>query len=343
MTIHTPDIRSKHETPAVSVVIPVYNASRYLRETLDSILAQTFTDYEVIVVNDGSTDSEELEQILKSHPVPIVYVSQENRGVSAARNAGINIARGTFYAQLDADDQWHPEYLATQVGILTGDANIALVYPNAVVFADSSDSGIEFMKISPSEGEVTFQSLIREDCIVMTTVTARMNAIKGAGMFDETLRTCEDFDLWLRIVKKGGRIIYHRQMLARYRRWPGSLSSDRVWMRTNLLSVLEKAANTFDLTTKERETLDEVITRRRATLRLFEGKQALARGDTTVAVARFKEANLHLRSPKLSAVILLLRHMPRLVSWAFAVRERFLAKSQRHLLAGIDTPRGMAS
>jgi GT2 family glycosyltransferase len=343
MTISTTVISSKHEAPAVSVVIPVYNASRYVRDALDSVLAQTFTDYEVIVVNDGSTDSEELEQILKSHPVPIVYVSQENRGLSAARNAGINIARGTFYAQLDADDQWYPEYLATQVGILSGDASIALVYPNAVIFADSCDSGVEFMKICPSEGDVTFESLIGAKCTVMVCVTARMNAIKSAGMFDEALRSCEDFDLWLRIVKKGGRIIYHRQMLARYRRRPGSLSSDRVWMTTNILSVLEKAANTLDLTTAEREILDKQIADRRAALRLFEGKQALGRGETTAAIARFKETNTYLRSPKLSMVILALRHMPRLVSWVFAVRERFLAKSQRHLLAGIDTPRGMAS
>lgn len=343
MTISTSHICSKDDTPAVSVVIPVYNAARYVGETLDSIRAQTFTDYEVIIVNDGSTDSDELEEILQSHPLPIVYLSQANKGVSAARNAGIKVARGKFYAQLDADDQWHPEYLATQVGILLGDASIALVYPNAVIFADSSDSGAEFMNISPSEGEVTFDSLIREKCTVMTTVTARMNAIRAAGMFDEHIHSCEDFDLWLRIVKKGGRIIYHRHLLARYRRRAGSLSSDRVWMTTNLLSVLEKAANTLDLTTAERETLDKEITGRRAILRLFEGKQALARGEATVAVARFEEANTHLRSLKLSAVILLSRHMPRLLSWTFAARERYLAKRQRHLLAGIDTPRGLAS
>jgi len=343
MTINTSDNCSKYETPAVSVVIPVYNATQYLRETLDSIRAQTFTDYEVIIVNDGSTDNEELERILQSHPLPIVYVSQENRGVSAARNAGIKVARGKFYAQLDADDQWHPDYLATQVGILSGDSSIALVYPNAVIFADSSNSGAEFMKISPSEGEVTFASLIREKCTVMTSVTARMNAIKSAGMFDEHIRSCEDFDLWLRIVKKGGRIIYHRHLLARYRRRPGSLSSDRVWMTANLLSVLEKTANTLDLTPEERETLDKEIIGRRAILRLFEGKQALARGEMTAAVARFKEANTELRSLKLSAVILLSRHMPRLLSWTFAARERFLAKRKRNLLAGIDTPRGIAS
>jgi glycosyltransferase involved in cell wall biosynthesis len=343
VTFSTRHDESQRDAPAVSVVIPVYNAASYVRQTLDSILTQTFTDYEVVVVNDGSTDREELEQVLKSHPVPIVYVSQQNRGVSAARNAGIKVARGTFYAQLDADDQWNPEYLATQVGILTGDPSIALVYPNAMIFGDSSDSGVEFMQLSPSEGEVTFESLIREKCTVMTSVTARMSAIKGAGMFDEAIGSCEDFDLWLRIVKNGGRIIYHRQVLARYRRREGSLSSDRVWMTRNLISVLEKSANTLDLNKDEREALNEQITYRRASLQLFQGKQALSHGDTVGAVNRFKEANRYLQSSKLAFVILLLKHIPRLLVWVFALRERFLARKQTHLLTGIDTPRGIPS
>ena len=84
------------------------------------------------------------------------------------------------------------------------------------------------MKLSPSEGEVNFESLVRQQCVVMTCVTARMSAIRDAGMFDESIRSCEDFDLWLRIVQKGGRIIYHRRALVLYRRHEGSLSSDRV-------------------------------------------------------------------------------------------------------------------
>lgn len=339
MTISTTDIRSKQRTPAVSVVIPVYNAALYVRDALDSVLAQTFTDYEVIVINDGSTDSEELEQILESHPVPIVYLCQKNCGVSAARNAGIAAARGTFYAQLDADDQWIPEYLATQVGILSADPSIAVVYPNAVIVGDSSECGIEFMKICPSEGEVTFESLIREKCTVMTSVTARMSAIKGAGMFDEAIGSCEDFDLWLRIVKNGGRIIYHRQVLAHYRRREGSLSSDRVWMTRNVLLVLEKAGNTLSLSEGERKALNDKIISRRVALGLFQGKQALARRETTLALNKFREAYGYLRSPKLALIILLLQYIPRVSMWAFALREDFLAR--RHLLAGIDKQRGV--
>ena len=335
--------QSDKTAPTASIVIAAYNASAFIQQTLDSVLAQTFTDYETIVVNDGSVDTPELERILESHPLPIVYISQQNKGVSAARNAGIKVAKGKFYAQLDSDDQWEPDYLAVQVRFLTERPDIGLVYPNAIIFGDSSDVGLEYMKICPSEGEVSFESLIEERCIVLTCVTARMSVIRSVGMFDEALRSCEDFDLWLRIIKNGGRISYHRQVLARYRRHLGSLSSDRVWMTSNLLAVMEKTAKRSDLTDSEREILSKQLALRQTSLQLFQGKHALALGDATVALKRLEEANRSLRSLKLSLTILLLRYWPRLPIWAFAARERFLARRQEHLLSGIDTPRGMAS
>lgn len=325
------------EAPAVTIVIPAYNAARYIGQTLDSVKAQTFSDYEVIVVNDGSNDQAELEQILQHHPLPIIYLAQENKGVSAARNAAIKIAKGKFYAQLDADDQWTPDYLEVQLGILSDNPDVALVYPNATIIGDGLDGGLEFMKITPSEGEVNFESLVRQKCTVMTCVTARMSAIREAGMFDESIRSCEDFDLWLRIVKNGGRIIYHRRILVLYRRHEGSLSSDRVWMVRNLLAVFEKSAGTFDLTPAERKILTEEISSNRATLELFEGKRALSSRGTGVALVHFEKANEDLRSPKLTLVIFFLRHLPRLVVWAFAARERLLTKESVKL-AGFDDP-----
>src|ERR1051325_3767906 len=107
MTIRATGSDQTRKSPAVSIVIAAYNASAYIAETLNSIAAQTFTDYEVIIVNDGSNDTRELEAILESHPLDVVYISQVNRGVSAARNAAIKVASGEFYAQLDSDDQWN--------------------------------------------------------------------------------------------------------------------------------------------------------------------------------------------------------------------------------------------
>jgi len=326
------------KTPAVTVVIPAYNSARYIGQTLDSVHAQTFSDYEVIVVNDGSRDRNELEQVLRDHPLPVVYLSQENKGVSAARNAAIRIAKGEFYAQLDADDQWTPDYLEVQLKILSDNPGVALVYPNATIIDDESDIQLEFMNVSPSQGEVNFESLVRQQCTVMTSVTARMDAIRKAGMFDENLRTVEDFDLWLRVVKSVGRIVYHRRPLVLYRRHQGSLSSDGVQMLRNLLTVLEKCAGTFDLTPAEKRTLNAEIVQNRAKLRLFEGKRALSTGGASAALVHFTEANEHLRSPKLVLVIFLLRHLPRLVVWSFGARERFLTR-QPDPVSGIDEPR----
>ena len=333
------DEGSNRRDPTVTVVIPAYNSARYIRQALDSVNAQTIRDFEVIVVNDGSDDRDELERVLHAHPLSIIYLSQENKGVSAARNAAIRIARGKFYAQLDADDQWTPDYLEVQLGILEDNPDVALVYPNATIIGDDSDAELEFMQISPSEGEVSFEALVQQKCTVMTCVTARMSAIREAGMFDESLRSCEDFDLWLRIVKNGGRITYHRRRLVFYRRHRGSLSSDRVWMTRHLLKVFEKCARTFKLTPGDIEILNEEITSNRARLHLCEGKHALITGGANAALVHFQEANEHLRSPKLKLVIVLLRHMPRVVIWVFTERERLQSSQADHELTGIDQPR----
>jgi len=162
-------------------------------------------------------------------------------------------------------------------------------------------------------------------------------------MFDESIRSCEDFDLWLRIVKKGGRIVYHRDRLVLYRRHEGSLSSDRVWMTRHLVAVFEKCAATFELTPAEKEILDEQITSNRAMLHLFEGKHQLSAGRTSAALGSFEKANEHLRTAKLGLVIFLLRHAPRLVGWGFSARERLRAKQADHQLSGIDQPRTSSS
>jgi hypothetical protein len=194
------------------------------------------------------------------------------------------------------------------------------------------------MKVSPSEGDVTFESLVRQKCVVMTCVTARMSAIREAGMFDETLRSCEDFDLWLRIVKNGGRIVYHRRPLVLYRRHEGSLSSDRVWMTRHLLAVFEKSARTFQLTPAEKAILEEQIAENRAMLNLFAGKHQLNARQTSAALESFRKANEHLRTPKLALVIFLLRYAPRLVVLAFTARERLQARKPDLQLSGIDRP-----
>jgi GT2 family glycosyltransferase len=186
---------------------------------------------------------------------------------------------------------------------------------------------------------VNFETLVRQECVVMTCVTARMSAIRAAGMFDEELRSCEDFDLWLRIVKNVGRIVYHRQPLALYRRHAGSLSSDRVWMMRHLLAVFEKCARTLTLTRSEQKTLNEQISWNRSLLHLLEGKRALSTRRAEDALADFQRANRRLRSTKLKLVIFLLRYAPHLTIRVLSARERLLTRQPNSELTGIDQPR----
>ncbi|HEY7912328.1 MAG TPA: glycosyltransferase family A protein [Blastocatellia bacterium] len=313
--------------PAVSIIIPVYNAARFIGEALDSVFAQTFTDFEAIVVNDGSSDKKELELAIEPYRERIVYIEQENRGVSAARNSGIRAARGRYIALLDSDDIWEPEYLAVQVEALEREPGLDVVFPNALIFGDSPHAGKKYQDVNPAEGDVTFERLVTQKCYVWVGVTARREVIVNAGMFDESLRSVEDFDLWLRIVKRGGRIGYHRRVLARYRKRVGSLSADPAWMFQNIFRVLEKARQTLDLTASELRVLERGMARFRATKRLYDGKKALFRGDAKEAGVALSEANLFFKSLKINLVLLSLRFAPWLILRAYDIRDRFVPRA----------------
>jgi GT2 family glycosyltransferase len=313
--------------PTVSVIVPAYNTSQYIKEALDSVLAQTLTDYEIIVINDGSLDTDELEHALEPYLARIIYLKQENRGSSGARNAGLRVARGRYIALLDSDDVWEPEYLAVNVGLLERDPAIDVVFPNSLLFGESPDAGMKYMDLHPVEGEVTFTRLLAQQCYVWGGVTARREAILDAGMFDESLGSGEDFELWLRILHRGGRIAYHRQVLARYRKRPGSHTSDPLWLCRNFLKILDKITRTMKLAPVD----DEVVERQRAwanaMVRLYEGKQAFFRGDASAAIEGLTEANAFFGSRKIALTLWLLRSAPRLLLRAYDVRDRFVLKT----------------
>lgn len=314
--------RTRETEPLVSVIVPAYNVTEFIGEALDSVLSQTYLNYEIIVINDGSPDTEDLERALKPYMSKIVYIKQENRGVSAARNSGIRAARGPLIAFLDADDTWLPNYLDVQVKLIQDDPTIDVLYPNVWLFGDSSDTGEEFMTVCPSNGAVTFESLLSQECNVSNCSIARRDVIIRAGLFDESLRSVEDFDLWLRVIKLGGCITYHRTVLARYRRRPGSLTADPIWLTAHILQVLRKVRSRTDLTPREREALESSYHRFDATLKLQEGKRAFFSGDTAGAIQKLTEANRFFRNRKTAFTLMALRVAPRLLLRAYDLRDR---------------------
>jgi hypothetical protein len=321
------DSEDAPETPVVSVVIPAYRAAHSIAATLDSVLGQTFKSYEVIVVNDGSPDSEQLEKALDPYRGRITYFRQENQGPAGARNTGIRAARGEYIALLDSDDLWEPEHLAAQLAVLQGDPSIDMVYADARVFGDARQEGRTVMEFWPSVGDVTFESLVMRRCTVHICVSVvRRQTLLDAGLFDRAFRGTEDIDMWLRIAKRGGRIAYQRRVLGRYRRQAGSLSADPVPMIEGFLAVLAKAGRDPDLTPIERDAIERQCMLQRAQLSLEKGRKAFVAGDTGRAIRDLTQANSHYKSTKLAIVLMVLRVAPGLLQALYQWRDRHIYK-----------------
>jgi glycosyltransferase involved in cell wall biosynthesis len=313
--------------PAVSIVVPAYNTAPYIAETLSSVLAQSFDDYEIIVINDGSPDTPALESAIHPFRDRIHYIVQDNRGLSGARNTGIAAARGEYIALLDSDDLWEPDYLDRQLEVMRRDPGLAVVYPNAVTFGDRMRSGRLFMEQFPSSGPVTFESLVRQECNVMVSVLARREVLIAAGLFDESLRSSEDFDLWLRVVQGGWRIGYHRHPVVRSRLRPESLTADSITMCQHIIRVLDKARRDMPLTPRQVEIVDARKAYFGALLRLHEGRKAFFEGDRKRALQALADANVVLRRWKIVAAMLLVRVMPGLLLRAYDMRDRLVFRT----------------
>jgi glycosyltransferase involved in cell wall biosynthesis len=181
--------------PQVSVIIPTYNRGRIIEEAVDSALAQDYKDFELIVVDDGSTDN--TSEILASYGDDISVFFQKNKGVSAARNRGITEASGQFIAFLDSDDLWLPQKLSTQVEFFRQRPD-ALICQTEEVWVRNGIRVNPKQRHKKPSGMIFKPSL--ELCLVSpSAVMIRRDLLDKTGNFDETLPACEDYDLWLRI------------------------------------------------------------------------------------------------------------------------------------------------
>jgi len=300
-------------TPVVSVVIPAYR-SPYLRHALASVHAQTFSDFEIIVVDDGS-------------PEPLQIggcrcLRQENQGPAAARNTGIRAARGVYVAFLDSDDTWEPTYLEEQIAAIGKDPGFDLIYCNALMMGQPERTRRTLMESSPPREFMTCSNLLREDVTVyLSGVVARREVLLEAGLFDERFIHGEDFDLWMRLLKNGARMMLQPRVLLNRRLHADSLSADALTHSEKALLVLEKFRGRSDLTAAERTATEWRIQSLQAEVGLERAKRAVASGDFGVATRALGEANVFYRSWKLRILGLLLRWWPGMVARAHEFRE----------------------
>lgn len=196
-------MRFKNENaPAVSVIVPAYNAGEFLREAIDSVLAQTYRDFEVIVVDDGSTDH--TRDVLRIYGSAVRSIRQKNGGAAAARNCGILNSSGRYIAFLDADDVWLPAKLERQVSCLERHPQLVAAYSDSRDLEDgilNPESRLARFGIRAS-GRI-FEDLLRHNFLHTSSVVVRRTALAEAGLFDASLRGSEDIDLWMRLSRVG--------------------------------------------------------------------------------------------------------------------------------------------
>jgi glycosyltransferase involved in cell wall biosynthesis len=303
--------------PRVTVIIPAYRVTDFIGDTLASVFSQTYSDYEVILVNDGCPDTLELELAIAPYRNRIRYIVQENGGPSSARNTGIRAARGALIAQLDGDDQWFPGFLEYQVGFLDRHPEVDVAFTDAVFMGGPHD-GRRFFETNGTAGPITLEALLRLQVVVLTSsMVGRRECLERAGLYDESLRTVEDFDLWLRLVAAGAQLAYTREVLVRYRRTSHSLSSDEIQMLNDGIFTLDKAAHTLPLSAAERDALEEGQIRMRSQLSYERGLSALRRGDSAVARREFANVERWNSPVRLKALQVALRVAPGLAVSAY--------------------------
>jgi glycosyltransferase involved in cell wall biosynthesis len=313
----------------VSVVIPAFRCSQYIAQAVDSVLEQSFSDFEIIVINDGSPDTPRLEAALLPYWDHIRYQKQATRGPSGARNAGILWARGKYVAFLDADDYWRPDHLGKLMELFQQDAALDLAYCDCVLLKEEKPFANAF-SIEPQSGAVNFDSLLVESCAISTsTALVLRESIVQAGLFDEGFHRCEDFDLWLRLAFRGARMRYHSEPQVFRRINEQGLSADRLSMKRDRIRVYEKVAATLPVSMEQRQTIERLVGSIRAECHVQEMKHALDKGNYEAAVESGRQAKRVRQDWRLSFSLAALRLAPRLFGHFYRMRARMLEDRNR--------------
>lgn len=210
----------------ISVIIPTYNYARYLPRAIDSVLSQTYKDYEIVVVDDGSTDN--TKEVLGPYMDKIRYIYQSNTGISGARNRAIKESQGKYIAFLDADDSWVPEKLTIQMDVFEKNPSVGLVYSKVTLFRE--DGTIVEVYPTRDPGKNAQELAERLGYLPTSTIMASKSLVEQVGSFDENLPTSEDLDLWVRIARAARIYEVAGPVLAYHYNHGGNISSKEMKM-----------------------------------------------------------------------------------------------------------------
>ena len=244
----------------ISVIIPCYNRAHLLPRCLDSVLAQEFRPLEIIVVDDGSTDS--TRSLLQGSYPGIRIITQENKGVSAARNAGISAAKGDWLAFLDSDDTWFPAKLGRQVRAVEASPGSNIVHTDEIWIRNGA-------RVNPQRKHRKFGGSIFKHCLPLcvispSSVMIHRRVFDRVGLFDETLPVCEDYDLWLRICARMPVLFAREPLVTKYGGHDDQLSRRYRGMDRYRIRSIDRVLNEVELESSDRKAaIDTLVSKTR--------------------------------------------------------------------------------
>jgi glycosyltransferase involved in cell wall biosynthesis len=305
--------------------MPAYNVAAFLGAAIESVCSQTFTDFEILVIDDGATDdTPAVASAWAARDSRVRVFRQENGGISSARNHALRLARGEFIAILDSDDMWAPTFLEWQMGILERRPDVDIVTGNAF-FMGSALDGHPARPWPDHRPQPDLKTIITDEQAVFIMSVFRRRVYDTIGGFDDSMRSNEDYDYWLRAATAGFRFVRNDRPLGHYRRRDDSLSASEVRMVRGILRVYNKLRPALADRPEELALVDAQI-ERFATQRLVaEARAALETGD--MAVAGEHLAALYDRTGRTAILMarLMARWTPGLLSTAFQMRRARLA------------------
>jgi hypothetical protein len=314
-------LSQESRAPAVSIIMPAHNTEAYIGEAIDSALKQSWSDFELIVVDDGSVDATaEVAGSYAARDSRVTVLRRARGGPSAARNSALSVARARMFALLDSDDIWAPTYLEEQLAILDSSPDVAIVTANAFNFGGSLDG----KPLRPTRGECRRLSPIDilewEEAVCIMSVFRR-EVVERIGGFDERLRTSEDYQFWIRAALDGFEIVQNPRPLGLYRRRPDGNSADEVRALSGIVQVFEQMRRVCDSRPAERAVIDRQLERFERELLSVEAKLALRRRDFRMAADRFQSLHQREGGTFLAAVAAACTYAPVPLFWFYRGRE----------------------
>ena len=306
--------------PLVSIITPAYNAEGLLSETIESALAQTFTDFELLIADDGSKDhTVDVARRWAKLDSRVKVLTGPNGGTSSARNRALSHARGSYFALLDSDDLWHPGYLDAQLAVFRDHPEADVVTGNAYNFGGPFN-GRPLKPIGTACQRLSLLDILEDEGAVCIMTVFRRRVLDAIGAFNPGLRQCEDYEYWVRAVHAGFVLLANPAPLAYYRRRPDSISANEIDHYNWVVVMYQSLRSLCHNRPAELAAIERQVARFERERLFITAKTHLVRGEFEAAAANFTRLSAVTNDFASAIVAGVSRHVPQALLWAYRAK-----------------------